>query len=53
MVLVHEPLNSGMFVWPTITGGTLSLSKTQLEALFEGVDWRRTFPPRMSNLVAA
>ena len=52
MVLIHKRLNGGKFVWPAISGGTLSLSKTQFEALFEGVDWRRVVPPRVSKPMA-
>ncbi len=53
MVLIQKRLHASKFVWPAISGGTLSLSKTQFEALFEGVDWRRVVPPRLSAPAAA
>ncbi len=49
MVLIHKRLHDRKFVWPTVSGGTLTLSKTQFEALFEGIDWRRVVPPRLSK----
>ncbi|WGW03621.1 IS66 family insertion sequence element accessory protein TnpB [Tropicibacter oceani] len=49
LVLIHKRLNGRKFVWPSISGGTLNLSKTQFEALFEGIDWRRVVPPRLSK----
>ena len=49
-VLVHDGigvwlaarrLNSGKFVWPRDVGGTLTLSRPQLEALVLGLPWQR------------
>ena len=53
LVLIHKRLNGRKFVWPSISGGTLNLSKTQFEALFEGIDWRRVVPPKVSKPSAA
>ncbi|MCB1997318.1 MAG: IS66 family insertion sequence element accessory protein TnpB [Burkholderiaceae bacterium] len=49
-VLVHDGvgvwlaarrLNSGKFVWPRDAGGTLTLSRAQLDALVLGLPWQR------------
>ncbi|HLL17551.1 MAG TPA: IS66 family insertion sequence element accessory protein TnpB [Rubrivivax sp.] len=49
-VLVHDGigvwlaarrLNSGNFVWPKDVGGTLTLSRPQLDALVLGLPWQR------------
>jgi len=49
-VLVHDGigvwlaarrLNSGKFVWPKDVGGTLALTRPQLEALVLGLPWQR------------
>lgn len=47
LVLVYKRLEAAGFVWPKARGGTLTLSKSQFEALFEGLDWRRIVPPRL------
>lgn len=53
MVLIHKRLNKSKFVWPALSGGTFNLSKTQFEALFEGIDWRRVVPPRLTKPAVA
>ena len=49
-VLVHDGigvwlaarrLNSGKFVWPQDVGSTLTLTRTQLDALVLGLPWQR------------
>jgi transposase len=49
-VLVHDGigvwlaarrLNAGKFVWPDEGAGTLSLSRTQFDALVLGLPWQR------------
>lgn len=49
-VLVHDGigvwlaarrLNSGKFVWPKDAGTTLTLTRTQLDALVLGLPWQR------------
>jgi transposase len=49
-VLVHDGigvwlaarrLHSGKFVWPQEVGGTLTLSRAQLDALVLGLPWQR------------
>nr|WP_245328063.1 IS66 family insertion sequence element accessory protein TnpB [Xanthobacter flavus] len=41
VVLVAKRLEDGEFRWPKIEDGTLQLTSTQLQALLEGLDWRR------------
>ncbi len=41
MVLIHKRIEGAGFAWPAIRDGVISLSRSQLEALFEGIDWRR------------
>lgn len=40
LVLLHKRIEGAGFVWPRIKDGTISLTRAQFEALFEGVDWR-------------
>lgn len=49
LVLIFKRLNDKKFVWPSMSGGTYTMSKTQFEALFEGIDWRRVVPPRLTK----
>ena len=41
VVLVAKRLEDGAFRWPKNTDGTLQLTSAQLQALLEGLDWRR------------
>jgi transposase len=41
LCLFAKRLEQGRFVWPQATGGTVSLTPTQLSMLLEGIDWRR------------
>ena len=41
VVLVAKRLEDGKFQWPSITDGVVRLTAAQLQALFEGLDWRR------------
>lgn len=33
--------------WPKVQDGTMRLSRTQFEAWFEGLDWRRVMAQRV------
>ncbi|PZX10326.1 transposase [Palleronia aestuarii] len=44
LVLIYKRLEAKCFVWPQVRSGTMTHSKTQFEALFEGLDWRRIVP---------
>ncbi len=52
MVLIHKRIEGRGFVWPGIRNGTVQLSRTQFEALFEGLDWRRIATARQHRPVA-
>ena len=46
MVLVAKRLEDGKFRWPGMQDAILRLSAAQLQALLEGLDWRRVHEPR-------
>lgn len=46
VVLVSKRLEDGEFRWPKIADGALRLTAAQLQALFEGLDWRRVHEPQ-------
>ncbi len=41
LVLIYKRIEGAGFVWPKLSNGTMTLTKAQFEALFEGIDWRR------------
>lgn len=41
LVLIYKRIEGNGFVWPKLSEGTISMTKAQFEALFEGLDWRR------------
>jgi transposase len=41
LCLFAKRLESGRFIWPQATNGTVSLTPAQLSMLLEGIDWRR------------
>ena len=47
LVLVWKRLEGSNFKWPAISDGLMRLSTAQLAALFEGLDWRRVYAPRI------
>lgn len=53
MVLIYKVLEDFSFVWPKVQDGVIRISKAQAEALFEGLDWRRTFARRVQAPTAA
>lgn len=53
LVLVYKRLEQGKFAWPAIHDGVMRLSQAQFEALFEGLDWRRVYGPRVRKPAAA
>ena len=44
--LLAKRLEDGKFVWPAITDGVVRLTAAQLQALLEGLDWRRVHDAR-------
>ena len=53
MVLICKVLEQGNFAWPKVQDGTMRLSRAHLEALFEGLDWRRMMAQRVAPPTAA
>lgn len=53
LVMVYKRLEEGKFSWPGVHDGMMRLSKAQFEALFEGMDWRRVYGPRVPRPIAA
>ena len=52
VVLVSKRLENGKFSWPTIHDGMMRLSAAQLQALLEGLDWRRVHEARRTTVPA-
>ena len=46
VVLVAKRLENGQFRWPAVRDGVMRLSAAQLQALLEGLDWRRVHAAR-------
>ncbi len=46
LCLFSKRLEGAQFRWPKIEDGVMRLSRTQLQALLEGLDWRRVHAPR-------
>ena len=53
VVLVSQRLENGHFHWPAIRNGVMRLSAAQLQALLEGLDWRRVHEPRRTPVPTA
>ena len=41
LVLVYKRIEGAGFIWPKISNGTVSITRSQFEALFEGLDWTK------------
>jgi transposase len=52
VVLVAKRLEEGQFRWPRIEDGVMHLTATELQALLEGLDWRRVHEPRQVTVPA-
>ena len=48
MVLLSKRLEDGGFRWPGVQDAILQLSVVELQALLEGLDWRRVHVPRQT-----
>ena len=53
VVLVAKRLENGQFRWPAIRDGVMRLSAAQLQALLEGLDWRRVHEARRTTVPTA
>jgi transposase len=40
MSLYAKRLERGRFIWPSATGGAVSISASQLAYMLDGIDWR-------------
>ena len=52
LCLFQKRLERGRFIWPQAENGTVSLARSQLSMLLEGIDWRqprRTWEPPMAG----
>lgn len=53
MVLVAKRLEDGKFRWPGVGDAVMRLSAAELQALLEGLDWRRVHEPRRTVVPVA
>ena len=53
VVLVAKRMENGRFHWPAVRDGVMRLSAAQLQALLEGLDWRRVHEPRRTAVPTA
>jgi transposase len=53
MVLVAKRLEDGKFRWPGMQDAIMRLSSAELQALLEGLDWRRVHEPRQTAVPTA
>ena len=50
--LYAKRLDRGKFIWPSASGGAVSISAAQMAYMFEGIDWRNpqlTWRPRSAG----
>ena len=52
VVLVAKRLEEGQFRWPKVEDGVIRLSAVELQALLEGLNWRRVHAPRRVSVPA-
>lgn len=50
MCLLSKRLEDGRFCWPAVTDGVVRLTAAQLQALLEGLDWRRVHAVRPTRV---
>ena len=53
MVLVAKRLEDGKFRWPGVADAVMRLTSAELQALLEGLDWRRVHEPRQTAVPTA
>lgn len=51
--LLSKRLEDGKFCWPAVTDGVVRLTAAQLQALLEGLDWRRVHVARPTRVPVA
>jgi transposase len=52
LVMIYKRIEGAGFVWPRMTDGVITISRSQFEALFEGLDWQRVVPRHVRKPVA-
>jgi transposase len=50
LCLFSKRLEQGQFVWPTVRGGKISLTRSQLAMLLDKLDWRQPKTTRLNSL---
>lgn len=40
LVLIYKRIEGKGFIWPRVSDGTITISKAQFEALFDGLNWK-------------
>ena len=53
LCLLAKRLEDGQFRWPKIEDGVMRLTSAQLQALLEGLDWRRVHTVRRTRAPVA
>lgn len=48
--LFAKKLEDGKFQWPAVTDGVVRLTSAELQALLEGLDWRRVHERKQSTV---
>jgi len=41
LILIYKRIEGKGFEWPRISDGDITINKSQFEAFFEGLDWKR------------
>ncbi len=52
LVMTYKRIEGSGFIWPRMIDGLITLSRSQFEALFEGLDWQRVVPRHVRKPVA-
>lgn len=52
LVMTYKRIEGKGFEWPRIQDGMINMNKSQFEALFEGLDWKRVTARGMRRPVA-
>jgi transposase len=53
LTLLAKRLEDGQFRWPKVEDGVIRLTAAQLQALLEGLDWRRVHAVRRTRVPLA
>ncbi|WP_170162156.1 IS66 family insertion sequence element accessory protein TnpB [Paracoccus siganidrum] len=49
LVLIVKRLRKKRFIWPKSQPGPITLTKVQLDALFDGINWQAVAAPRIEK----